>query len=173
MEGSSSNGTSCLMAFGENSGGLYPMMMMPLVTSHHAGHHPINPNLNNNNNNNNTNANTNGLFLPMPSTNDHHHANRNNSGGNPSIMLENNHNTTNTNNTALGYYFMESDHNNNNGSSSSSSSAVKAKIMAHPHYHRLLAAYVSCQKVRKKEIKSLINYDSTIKKSRQFLTHSD
>ncbi|KAJ7967742.1 putative Homeobox protein knotted-1 [Quillaja saponaria] len=31
--------------------------------------------------------------------------------------------------------------------SSSSSSSVKAKIMAHPHYHRLLSAYVSCQKV--------------------------
>ncbi|KAF7811208.1 homeobox protein SBH1-like [Senna tora] len=28
-----------------------------------------------------------------------------------------------------------------------SSSSVKAKIMAHPHYHRLLAAYVNCQKV--------------------------
>ncbi|KAG7587915.1 Homeobox domain [Arabidopsis suecica] len=32
-------------------------------------------------------------------------------------------------------------------SSSSSSASVKAKIMAHPHYHRLLAAYVNCQKV--------------------------
>ncbi|KAJ6737870.1 HOMEOBOX PROTEIN TRANSCRIPTION FACTORS [Salix koriyanagi] len=27
------------------------------------------------------------------------------------------------------------------------STSVKAKIMAHPHYHRLLAAYASCQKV--------------------------
>ncbi|KAE9599080.1 putative transcription factor Homeodomain-TALE-KNOX family [Lupinus albus] len=169
MEGGSSNGTSCLLPFGENSGGLYPMMMVPLVTSHHAGHHQINPhNLNHNSSNNNTdstiNANTNCLFLPMPSssTNDHHHhPNSNNSGGNPSIMLENNHNTSanNNSNTGIGYYFMESDNhhhhhnnnnnnnNNNNGSSSSSSSSVKAKIMAHPHYHRLLAAYVSCQKV--------------------------
>ncbi|VVA93707.1 unnamed protein product [Arabis nemorensis] len=32
-------------------------------------------------------------------------------------------------------------------SSSSSPASVKAKIMAHPHYHRLLAAYVNCQKV--------------------------
>ncbi|CAL0334587.1 unnamed protein product [Lupinus luteus] len=159
MEGGSSNGTSCLLPFGENSGGLYPMMMVPLVTSHHAGHHQINPhNLNHNCSNSDTdstiNANTNCLFLPMPSssTNDHHHhPNSNNSGGNPSIMLENNHNTSanNNSNTGIGYYFMESDHNNsnNNGSSSSSSSSVKAKIMAHPHYHRLLAAYVSCQKV--------------------------
>ncbi|KHN40855.1 Homeobox protein SBH1 [Glycine soja] len=147
MEGgsSSSNGTSYLLAFGENnSGGLCPMTMMPLVTSHHAGHHPINPS-------NNNNVNTNCLFIP----------NCSNSTGTPSIMLHNNHNNNktddddNNNNTGLGYYFMESDHhhhhhgnNNNNGSSSSSSSsAVKAKIMAHPHYHRLLAAYVNCQKV--------------------------
>ncbi|GMH05275.1 hypothetical protein Nepgr_007115 [Nepenthes gracilis] len=33
------------------------------------------------------------------------------------------------------------------GTSSSSSSSIKAKIMAHPHYPRLLAAYVNCQKV--------------------------
>ncbi|KAK7412698.1 hypothetical protein VNO78_04254 [Psophocarpus tetragonolobus] len=140
MEGSSSsNGTSYLLAFGENSGGLCPMTMMPLVTSHHAGHHPINPNPSNNTNN----ANTNCLFIPNCSN-----------SGTPSIMLDNTHNNNtdnNNNNTGLGYYFMESDHhhrNNNNGSSSSSSSsAVKAKIMAHPHYHRLLAAYVNCQKV--------------------------
>jgi len=147
MEGSSSsNGTSYLLAFGENSGGLCPMTMMPLVTSHHAGHHPINPNPSNNTNNN---ANTNCLFIPNCSN-----------SGTPSIMLENNHNNNNNddnNNTGVGYYFMESGHhnhrnNNNNGSSSSSSSsAVKAKIMAHPHYHRLLAAYVNCQKVRKEE----------------------
>ncbi|OIV91825.1 hypothetical protein TanjilG_17817 [Lupinus angustifolius] len=151
MEGGSSNGTSCLMPFGENSGGLYPIMVMPLVTSNHGGHHPINPhNLNHNNSNNNfttngtINENTNCLFPSMPSsTNDHQHQNHNNSGGNPPLMLENNRNS----NTGIGYYFMESDHNNNNGSSSSSSSADKAKIMAHPYYHRLLAAYVSCQKV--------------------------
>ncbi|CAJ1962566.1 unnamed protein product [Sphenostylis stenocarpa] len=66
------------------------------------------------------------------------------------IMLDNNHNNNDDNNTGVGYYFMESDHHrnsNNNNGSSSSSSAVKAKIMAHPHYHRLLAAYVNCQKV--------------------------
>ncbi|KAJ1427165.1 hypothetical protein SESBI_09820 [Sesbania bispinosa] len=51
------------------------------------------------------------------------------------------------NSTGLGH-LMEIDHNNNNdGSSSSSSSALKAKIMAHPHYHRLLTACVNCQKI--------------------------
>ncbi|TKY53979.1 Homeobox protein SBH1 [Spatholobus suberectus] len=149
MEGGS-NEASSVMGFGENtsSSGVCPVMMMPLVTSHHAGHHPLNPNLNNPNPNEitNTNTNTNSLFLPMPCTNNHH-PNRN-STGNSSIIHDNNHNT---NATELGY-FMEIHHhhhnnNNNDGSSSSSSSAVKAKIMAHPHYHRLLAAYVNCQKV--------------------------
>ncbi|EPS69386.1 hypothetical protein M569_05377, partial [Genlisea aurea] len=31
--------------------------------------------------------------------------------------------------------------------SSSSSVGIKARIMAHPHYHRLLAAYINCQKI--------------------------
>ncbi|KAK7363782.1 hypothetical protein VNO77_05939 [Canavalia gladiata] len=130
MEGSSS-----VMGFGENttSSGVCPMMMMPLVTSNHAGHHPLNPNLNNPNPNEDTNANTNSLFLPMPCTNNH-----------------------NSNTPGLGYFMdihhhhhhLHNNNNNNDGSSSSSSSsAVKAKIMAHPHYHRLLAAYVNCQKV--------------------------
>ncbi|KAI4295960.1 hypothetical protein L6164_035953 [Bauhinia variegata] len=130
MEGNSSNGSSSVMGFGENSSGICPTMMMPLVTSRHGGHHPINPN---------PNADTNSLFLPMPCTN-HHDSNRNNTGSS-SLML---HNNQNNNNTGLGCYFMESDHNNDG---SSSSSSVKAKIMAHPHYHRLLAAYVNCQKV--------------------------
>ncbi|WJX27220.1 hypothetical protein P8452_16065 [Trifolium repens] len=148
MEGSSnSNGSSSyhvMKAFGENSGGLCSsMMMMPLVTSHHQHHqqqhhnHPLNSN--NNPNNNNTNANnTSCHFLPIPNSTN----NNNNSHYNNSIMLQNNHHNNTT--PGLGYYFMD---NNNNGSSSSSSFAVKAKIMAHPHYHRLLEAYINCQKV--------------------------
>ncbi|PQQ12165.1 hypothetical protein Pyn_00182 [Prunus yedoensis var. nudiflora] len=42
---------------------------------------------------------------------------------------------------------MDNNNSNHDGSSSSSSSSVKAKIMAHPHYHRLLASYINCQKV--------------------------
>ncbi|KAG6386879.1 hypothetical protein SASPL_152056 [Salvia splendens] len=37
--------------------------------------------------------------------------------------------------TSTGYYFMDS------------SNDTKAKIMAHPHYHRLLSAYANCQKI--------------------------
>jgi hypothetical protein len=57
-------------------------------------------------------------------------------------MIIDDHNRNHNNNTvtATGCYFMD----NNDGSSSS----VKAKIMAHPHYHRLLAAYANCQKVK-------------------------
>lgn len=46
-------------------------------------------------------------------------------------------------NNSTGSYFMD----HNGGSSSSSTSSLKAKIVSHPHYHRLLAAYVSCQKI--------------------------
>lgn len=122
MEGSSKGTSSCTMAFGDNSSGLCPIMMTPLVTSYHGGHHPTNPDLNNNL----VNAARNSLFLPISGSSNDHHPNHNTSG-------------------LLGSYFMENDHNNDGISSSSSS--VKAKIMAHPHYHRLLATYANCQKV--------------------------
>lgn len=37
--------------------------------------------------------------------------------------------------------------NNNSNNGSSSAGNIKAKIMSHPHYPRLLSAFVSCQKV--------------------------
>ncbi|KAL0407234.1 UNVERIFIED_CONTAM: Homeobox protein S [Sesamum latifolium] len=57
------------------------------------------------------------------------------------MMLEQHHNHNN-NNTSTGYYFMES-----SNDAAGSCSSAKAKIMAHPHYHRLLAAYANCQKI--------------------------
>ncbi|KAJ9169171.1 hypothetical protein P3X46_020632 [Hevea brasiliensis] len=122
MEGGS-NSTSSMMAFGDNSNGLCPMMMMmPLMTSHH--HHPPPPP--------NADSSSNTLFLPLPPTNNQDH-NRS-SGGGTSTILDNHNNSSNN-----GCYFMD----NNDGNTAS----VKAKIMAHPHYHRLLAAYINCQKV--------------------------
>ncbi|XP_073054003.1 LOW QUALITY PROTEIN: homeobox protein SBH1-like [Primulina eburnea] len=56
-----------------------------------------------------------------------------------SMMLEEHHNDRNVS-TSTAYYLTE----NNNDAGSGS---VKAKIMAHPYYHRLLAAYVDCQKI--------------------------
>ncbi|KAK4764557.1 hypothetical protein SAY86_025647 [Trapa natans] len=47
--------------------------------------------------------------------------------------------------TTPGVYFMEID--GCSGFSTTSLSPAKAKIMAHPHYHRLLTAYINCQKV--------------------------
>ncbi|XP_022714422.1 homeobox protein SBH1-like [Durio zibethinus] len=122
MEGGS-NSTSCMMAFGHNSNGLCPMTIMHPMTSHPHHQHHHDPNLD-----------SNSLFLPLPPTNNQDH-NHNSSIG--SSMIFDDHNSYTNNNT--GCYFMAS----NDGSSSS----VKAKIMAHPHYHRLLAAYVNCQKV--------------------------
>ncbi|XP_042041045.1 homeobox protein knotted-1-like LET6 [Salvia splendens] len=59
-------------------------------------------------------------FLPLPSANH-------------PMMVEDHHHGKNDI-TSTGYYFMES-------------SNDKAKIMAHPHYHRLLSAYANCQKI--------------------------
>ncbi|KAJ0017578.1 hypothetical protein Pint_09792 [Pistacia integerrima] len=128
MEGGS-NSTSCMMAFGDNSNGLCPMMMMPLMTSSHQHHH-------HHHHHHHPDADSNTLFLPLPYTNNQTQ-NRNLSSGSSSLILDDN------NNTNSGCYFMET----NDGTSSFSSTSVKAKIMAHPHYHRLLAAYANCQKV--------------------------
>ncbi|KAG6755781.1 hypothetical protein POTOM_039186 [Populus tomentosa] len=139
MEGGGGDGgsstTSCMMAFGDNSNGLCPMMMMtPLMSSsssaHHHHHHRANEG---------DSSISNTLFLPLPPTNNqgHNRIHSNASGSSSMIIDDHNHNNTVT---ATGCYFMD----NNDGSSSS----VKAKIMAHPHYHRLLAAYANCQKVK-------------------------
>ncbi|KAL3850900.1 hypothetical protein ACJIZ3_012782 [Penstemon smallii] len=53
--------------------------------------------------------------------------------------------------TSTGYYFMDqrnntnTDHDDNNDDDDDCS--LKAKIMAHPHYNRLLTAYLNCQKI--------------------------
>ncbi|KAK1403114.1 homeobox protein knotted-1-like LET6 [Heracleum sosnowskyi] len=71
-----------------------------------------------------------------------------------SSMLLQDHSNPNKNKTIAnpsGYFFDMSNNNTDNGglgsSSSSSSASVKQKIMSHPHYNRLFAAYVSCQKI--------------------------
>ncbi|XP_069149237.1 homeobox protein knotted-1-like LET6 isoform X3 [Solanum lycopersicum] len=43
--------------------------------------------------------------------------------------------------------FMDNNNNNPQEDNNSSSSSIKSKIMAHPHYHRLLTAYLNCQKI--------------------------
>ncbi|CAN4078410.1 unnamed protein product [Withania somnifera] len=69
----------------------------------------------------------------------------------PTTSLTNNSNAeTSNNNNILFLPFMENNTNNpheDHGNNSSSSSSIKSKIMAHPHYPRLLAAYLSCQKI--------------------------
>ncbi|XP_039016591.1 homeobox protein SBH1-like [Hibiscus syriacus] len=121
MEGGSNSTSSCIMAFGHDSNELCPMTMM-----HH--HHPMTSYPHHHN------ADSGSLFLPLPPVNNQ--GQNHNSSSGSSMILDDHHNN-NRNNT--GCYIMES---NNDGSS-----FIKAKIMAHPHFHRLLAAYVNCQKV--------------------------
>lgn len=111
------------------------------------------------------------VMMPLMTTTNsqHHHLAQLHSNNSPFVLLPpnyNNHHQQDQNNPAavVGCYFM--DHNTNNGghgsssSSSSSSSSIKSKIMAHPHYHRLLAAYINCQKVKFKYI--LVNIHTSL-----------
>ncbi|XP_023759454.1 homeobox protein knotted-1-like LET6 isoform X1 [Lactuca sativa] len=112
-------GTSCLMGFGDN----------------------ININRSSSGDNNNCIG---SLCLPPTpviynntvifSTHDHHHSN---CGASSSAMMLEDNNNGNINDGG-GLAFI---------SSSSCSSSVKAKIMSHPHYPRLLSAYLNCQKI--------------------------
>ncbi|XP_039048772.1 homeobox protein SBH1-like [Hibiscus syriacus] len=120
MEGGS-NSTSCIMAFGHDSNELCPMTMMhnhhPMTSNPHHHHH---------------NTDSGSLFLPLPPANNQGQ-NHNSCSGSSMILDDHNSNRNNT-----GCCIMES---------SDGSTSIKAKIMAHPHFHRLLAAYVNCQKV--------------------------
>lgn len=60
-----------------------------------------------------------------------------------------NYNSPNRNNNTSGYVMDMNNPNIRGGrlGNTSTSSSVKAKIMSHPHYNRLFAAYISCQKV--------------------------
>lgn len=148
---SGSNSTSCPMAFaGDNSDGpMCPMMMMmpPIMTSHqHHGHdhqHHGHDHQHDGYAYQSHHQQSSSLFLqslaPPQAT-----KNKVVSSSSPSSC-------------APAYSLMEIHHNDvvvggiNPCSSSSSSASVKAKIMAHPHYHRLLAAYVNCQKVMREQ----------------------
>ncbi|KAE8728694.1 Homeobox protein SHOOT MERISTEMLESS [Hibiscus syriacus] len=75
-------------------------------------------------------------MMPPMASHHHHHSNLDSnplflSSDSSSFILHDQNNNT-------GCYFMET---SNDGSS------FKTKIMAHPHYNRLLAAYANCQKV--------------------------
>nr|AAL67666.1 hirzina [Antirrhinum majus] len=130
MEGSGGGG---MMAFGENNNnnsnnGFCPSnMMMPQLASNCEGGYSTTP------------------FVPLvPFTNHHHHhqeMNRQRSTvvGGSSMVYEEGHQNNSNAITSTGYYFMDS--------TNCDESSLKAKIMAHPHYHRLLAAYVNCHKI--------------------------
>ncbi|KAG9439993.1 hypothetical protein H6P81_020158 [Aristolochia fimbriata] len=127
--------------FGDGSHGLSSVIMMPLMSSsngnnahdHHQSSSTSNLLLlpsphqvsvaagtsNNNNNNNNNNSNLQSLVIPLVI--DHH-------GG---------HHQNGSCNNDTTCYFMDNAEN----------CSLRAKILSHPHYPRLLAAYVNCHKV--------------------------
>lgn len=153
---SGSNSTSCPMAFaGDNSDGpMCPMMMMmpPIMTSHqhHGHHHQHQQQEHDGYAYQSHHQQSSSLFLQSLAPPPQGTKNKVASSSSPSSC-------------APAYSLMEIHHNEivaggiNPCSSSSSSASVKAKIMAHPHYHRLLAAYVNCQKVmREQTLKKII-----------------
>ncbi|XP_076919997.1 homeobox protein knotted-1-like LET6 [Bidens hawaiensis] len=94
----------------------------------------INSSSNSNNNNNNNNNNIGSLCLPAPTQPGPYNTTTNNNLIFSSAMMlqDNNINI----NDGVGLGFMNHP-----------SSSVKAKIMSHPHYPRLLSAYLNCQKI--------------------------
>ncbi|KAJ4849000.1 Homeobox protein knotted-1-like let6 [Turnera subulata] len=124
MEGEPSNGTCSMMSFGDNSGELSSMAMMN--PSAGSSRKP---------------------FLPhhLPLANTSHHDQITDSQRVSAMMLNE------LNGLKAGSHFMgrntTSGQPDNNNSSSSSSHSMRAKIMAHPYFPRLLTAYANCQKV--------------------------
>ncbi|CAO2842479.1 unnamed protein product [Amaranthus hypochondriacus] len=100
------------------NGGLYPMIMIPPLSHHHHHHH--------HQNHNNDHNNTNKACCCSSAAYDHHHHHHHHDHQ---------------------HHVMEMEHQTQNLNDSSNTGNIKAKIMAHPHYPRLLSAYVSCQKV--------------------------
>ncbi|RAL39506.1 hypothetical protein DM860_003039 [Cuscuta australis] len=83
------------------------------------------------------------MMMMMPSTNDQGGNNTPNSTAAAGYFLDNlpgNHNHHGCDDAAAGKGGVSP-------ASACSSASVKAKIMAHPYYHRLLASYFNCQKI--------------------------
>ncbi|KAA8526538.1 hypothetical protein F0562_008259 [Nyssa sinensis] len=117
MEAGGPSSTCSLMGFGDNSSGFSSISMAMMMP-----HMPT------------SNGETKTQFLSLPLHNSYQNSNSQR-GSDLVPQVRNNHDS--------GCYFME----NNNNHDSTSKCPIRAKIMAHPHYPRLLAAYVNCQKV--------------------------
>ncbi|KVI09403.1 ELK-like protein [Cynara cardunculus var. scolymus] len=99
-----------------------------------------------NSSSNSNNNNIGSLCLPPPPVaysnnnliySDHHHHHHSNCGTSASALMLQDNNNININDGGGGLGFM----------TSSSCSSIRAKIMSHPHYPRLLSAYLNCQKI--------------------------
>nr|BAJ10708.1 shoot meristemless ortholog [Cladopus doianus] len=122
MEGGSNSNCSSLLAFGDITNGLVgPMMIIPQTP--------------------------NALFPPSNTT-FHHHQNKSKTHhdtlSSPCMAFGSQMNVNATaNSTGAGCFFVE----NNVHEGINTTCSIKAKIMSHPHYNRLLLAYVNCQKI--------------------------
>uniref|UniRef100_A0A1D1Z4S8 Homeobox protein SBH1 n=1 Tax=Anthurium amnicola TaxID=1678845 RepID=A0A1D1Z4S8_9ARAE len=127
MEGPSSgsgNGNGVLMGFGDGTaGGLSPLMIMPLM----AAPPPAS-------------SEQSLLFLPPPPN---AHSNHNAGSSCSSRSKAHHHHQHNQYPSAVPPAAMEE----NDRSSTTSNHTMKAKIMSHPHYPRLVSAYVNCHKL--------------------------
>ncbi|CAH8388058.1 unnamed protein product [Eruca vesicaria subsp. sativa] len=139
--GSGSNSISCPMAFaGDNSDGpMCPMLMMMRTHQLHHDHDLQRQQQHDGYSYQSNQQQSSSLFLQSPV---------------PPQETKNKVASSPPSSCAPVYSLMEIHHQNdllvgglNPCSSSSSPASVKAKIMAHPHYHHLLLAYVNCQKV--------------------------
>ncbi|KAL8470125.1 hypothetical protein ACS0TY_032840 [Phlomoides rotata] len=74
---------------------------------------------------------------PMPSTGNSHFLPTHQDLNRTSLMMLEQDQNQSKNNTSTGYYFMDDE----------GSCSTRAKIMSHPHYHRLLSAYARCHKI--------------------------
>ncbi|KAL9243488.1 hypothetical protein vseg_017368 [Gypsophila vaccaria] len=119
-----------------NNNGFYPMIMIPTHSHHH--HHNNNKLCCSSASCSSTAAAAAaaaaGCYDHLMEMENHHqqHTHENNI-----ININNSCNTNNNNN----------DNNHNNNNNNNNNCGIKAQIMAHPHYPRLLSAFLNCQKV--------------------------
>ncbi|KAK9084768.1 hypothetical protein Sjap_025179 [Stephania japonica] len=87
------------------------------------------------------------MMMPLMTSSSAHLNPNNGSSTNTLFLPSPNAPNNNNNNVGGGGYFTENNNNHSNNNSDNNSCSIRAKIMAHPHYPRLLTAYINCQKV--------------------------
>ncbi|XP_074307465.1 homeobox protein knotted-1-like LET6 isoform X2 [Silene latifolia] len=128
------NNSNCNNMMIENNGLLYPMIMIPSLSHQHHQNHTSHHNNNHNNIINNKIYSSSSVYDHLMEMENHHHHQQQQQQH--SQQNNNNNNIININSCS-----------NNNTTNININCSIKAKIMGHPHYPRLLSAFVNCQKV--------------------------